>query len=91
VVLLCRLEVGSLRHRALLFKVLADAVKLPCKLIRGSAMCGSDSAANALVLLEGREHVVDLVFDPGRLCTQEHFASLVQMRRTRETGSGIGQ
>ncbi|GIL86941.1 hypothetical protein Vretimale_15526 [Volvox reticuliferus] len=80
VLLLCRLDVGGLRHRALLFKVLADAVKLPCKLLRGQALCGADSAANVMVLAEGREHIVDLVFDPGRLIPQDQFASLVQIR-----------
>ncbi|GLC38611.1 hypothetical protein PLESTB_000452300 [Pleodorina starrii] len=83
VLLLCRLEVGSLRHRALLFKVLADAVKVQCKLIRGQTLCGAESAANVLVKVDGREHVVDLVFDPGRLYTQDQYAALVQLRRTR--------
>ncbi|GLI69747.1 hypothetical protein VaNZ11_014425 [Volvox africanus] len=80
VLLLCRLDVGGLRHRALLFKVLADAVKLPCKIIRGQAFCGADNAANVVVLVEGSEHIVDLVFDPGRLISQDQFASMVQIR-----------
>ncbi|GIL51430.1 hypothetical protein Vafri_7415 [Volvox africanus] len=80
VLLLCRLDAGGLRHRALLFKVLADAVKLPCKLIRGQAFCGSDSAANVVVQAEGREHIVDLVSDPGRLISQDQFVSMVQIR-----------
>ncbi|PNH03484.1 Serine/threonine-protein kinase CTR1 [Tetrabaena socialis] len=83
VVLLCRLEVGAARHRAILFKVLADAAKLQCSLIRGQVLCGADNAANVLVMVDGREHVVDLVFEPGRLYTPEEFAALVQLRRTK--------
>ncbi|GFR40685.1 hypothetical protein Agub_g1276 [Astrephomene gubernaculifera] len=79
---LCGLETGAGRHRALLFKVLADALKLPCKLIRGATLCGSDSAADAVVQVEGVEYVVDLVIHPGRLMTMEQYAVRVQQRRT---------
>jgi len=35
------LAVGLARHRALLFKALADACKLPCRLLRGPAHLGA--------------------------------------------------
>ena len=36
-----QLRVGLARHRALLFKALADAVKLPCRLLRGPVHLGA--------------------------------------------------
>lgn len=35
------LRVGLARHRALLFKALADACKLPCRLLRGPVHLGA--------------------------------------------------
>ncbi|KAG2483816.1 hypothetical protein HYH03_017339 [Edaphochlamys debaryana] len=83
VVCLCRLDTGSSRHRALLYKVLADAAKVPCRVVRGAERCGSDHAANALVTINGQEWVVDLVFEAGRLLSQEDFAALVRLRRQK--------
>ncbi|XP_073004375.1 serine/threonine-protein kinase CTR1 isoform X3 [Typha latifolia] len=64
-----RLSVGLCRHRAILFKTLADSVNLPCRVVRGCKYCKSDDATSCLVRfgLE-REYLVDLVGDPGNLC-----------------------
>lgn len=35
------LAVGLARHRALLFKALADACELPCRMLRGPSIGGS--------------------------------------------------
>ncbi|KAK3035898.1 hypothetical protein RJ639_033399, partial [Escallonia herrerae] len=39
------LKIGLARHRALLFKVLADSVGLPCRLVKGQQYTGSDDVA----------------------------------------------
>ncbi|KAI8475823.1 MAG: sterile alpha motif and leucine zipper containing kinase AZK [Monoraphidium minutum] len=67
ILLLGQLRVGAGRHRALLFKVLSDALGLPCQLLRGPRFTGADDGAAAVVRLEGRDFRVDLVDSPGRL------------------------
>ncbi|KAL0327495.1 UNVERIFIED_CONTAM: putative serine/threonine-protein kinase SIS8 [Sesamum angustifolium] len=50
------LDVGHSRQRALLFKVLADRINLPCKLVKGSYYTGTDDGAvNLIKLDDGRE------------------------------------
>ncbi|CAN4088796.1 unnamed protein product [Withania somnifera] len=62
------LTVGLSSHRALLFKVLADSVGLPCRLVKGQEYTGSDEIAMNYVKIEdGREYIVDLMADPGTL------------------------
>ncbi|KAL8154276.1 hypothetical protein V2J09_012036 [Rumex salicifolius] len=43
------LPVGLCRHRALLFKVLADTIDLPCRIVRGCKYCSRDDATSCLV------------------------------------------
>ncbi|XP_049932610.1 serine/threonine-protein kinase CTR1 isoform X2 [Nymphaea colorata] len=71
------LSIGSLtkglcRHRAVLFKVLADAIKLPCRIARGCRYCASECSTCCLIKLTDdkgiwRECVVDLIGEPGTL------------------------
>ncbi|XP_050893113.1 serine/threonine-protein kinase CTR1 [Lathyrus oleraceus] len=63
------LSVGLCRHRAILFKVLADAIDLPCRIAKGCKYCKRDDASSCLVRfgLE-REYLVDLIGKPGQLC-----------------------
>ncbi|KAJ8553457.1 hypothetical protein K7X08_024135 [Anisodus acutangulus] len=62
------LTIGLARHRALLFKVLADSVGLPCRLVKGQEYTGSDEVAMNYVKIEdGREYIVDLMAAPGTL------------------------
>lgn len=66
------LNVGLSRHRALLFKVLADRVNLPCKLVKGSYYTGTDEGAVNLIKLEnGSEYIIDLMGAPGTLIPVE--------------------
>ncbi|KAK7392561.1 hypothetical protein VNO78_21004 [Psophocarpus tetragonolobus] len=62
------LSVGLCRHRAILFKVLADAIDLPCRIAKGCKYCKRDDATSCLVRfgLE-REYLVDLIGKPGNL------------------------
>ncbi|KAL2481288.1 Serine/threonine-protein kinase CTR1 [Abeliophyllum distichum] len=63
------LTVGLCRHRALLFKVLADFIGLPCRIAKGCKYCKRDYASSCLVRFGlDREYLVDLVEKPGFLC-----------------------
>ncbi|XP_021771157.1 probable serine/threonine-protein kinase SIS8 isoform X1 [Chenopodium quinoa] len=62
------LTIGLARHRALLFKVLADSVDIPCHLMKGQLYTGFDDVAVSFVRIDdGREFIVDLMSDPGTL------------------------
>ncbi|GMH31601.1 hypothetical protein Nepgr_033445 [Nepenthes gracilis] len=62
------LTIGLARHRALLFKVLADRVGIPCRLVKGQQYTGSDDVAMNFVRIDdGREFIIDLMADPGTL------------------------
>ncbi|KAK9010371.1 hypothetical protein V6N11_036882 [Hibiscus sabdariffa] len=43
------LSIGLCRHRALLFKVLADMTDLPCRISKGCKYCKRDDASSCLV------------------------------------------
>ncbi|GAB4856402.1 copper transport protein ctr1 [Ancistrocladus abbreviatus] len=63
------LSYGLCRHRALLFKVLADTIDLPCRIARGCKYCRKDDAMSCLVRFGlDREYLVDLIEKPGGLC-----------------------
>ncbi|PRQ41959.1 putative protein kinase TKL-CTR1-DRK-2 family [Rosa chinensis] len=62
------ITIGLSRHRALLFKVLADSIKMPCRLLKGVHYTGvEDGAINVVKLEDDREFMVDLMADPGTL------------------------
>ncbi|KAM0020274.1 putative non-specific serine/threonine protein kinase [Helianthus debilis subsp. tardiflorus] len=48
------LDVGLSRHRALLFKVLADKINLPRSLVKGSYYSGTDDGAVNLIKIDNR-------------------------------------
>ncbi|KAL8140555.1 hypothetical protein V2J09_006576 [Rumex salicifolius] len=63
------LPVGLCRHRALIFKVLADTIDLPCRIVRGCKYCSGDDATSCIVRFGlDRERLVDLIGNPGYLC-----------------------
>ncbi|KAG7943359.1 hypothetical protein I3843_15G034200 [Carya illinoinensis] len=67
-----RLDVGLSRHRALLFKVLADRINLPCTLVKGSYYTGTDDGAvNFIKMDDGSEYIIDLMGAPGTLIPAE--------------------
>ena len=59
------LRCGLRRHRALLFKAVADAVGVPSRLVRGRYYCGSEDAAANVVVVGGSELFVDVMREPG--------------------------
>ncbi|XP_076913591.1 serine/threonine-protein kinase EDR1-like [Bidens hawaiensis] len=68
------LRVGLLRHRALLFKVLAESVGVNCRLVKGSHYTGvEDDAVNIIKLDDEREFLVDLMAAPGTLIPADIF------------------
>lgn len=63
------LSIGLCRHRTLLFKVLADAIDLPCRIAKGCKYCKREDASSCLVRFGlDRECLVDLIGKPGHLC-----------------------
>ncbi|XP_061350045.1 serine/threonine-protein kinase CTR1-like isoform X2 [Gastrolobium bilobum] len=63
------LPVGLCVHRALLFKVLADLINLPCRIAKGCKYCRMDRGASCIVQFgPDREYMVDLVGRPGATC-----------------------
>ncbi|KAL0464161.1 UNVERIFIED_CONTAM: putative serine/threonine-protein kinase SIS8 [Sesamum latifolium] len=70
------LTIGLARHRALLFKVLADSLGIPCRLVKGQQFTGSDDVAMNFVKIDGgREYIVDLMADPGTLIPSDAAGS----------------
>lgn len=66
------LSVGLCRHRAILFKELADYIRIPCRIAHGCKYCSSALPSSCLVKIEDaknslREYVVDLVGEPGKV------------------------
>ncbi|KDP45024.1 hypothetical protein JCGZ_01524 [Jatropha curcas] len=62
------LPLGLCVHRALLFKVLADSINLPCRIAKGCKYCRRDVTASCLVQVGNeREYLVDLFGKPGML------------------------
>ncbi|XP_043714182.1 serine/threonine-protein kinase CTR1-like [Telopea speciosissima] len=66
------LSMGLCRHRAILFKKLADYIGLPCRIARGCKYCAADHQSSCLVKVgddeqSSREYVVDLVGQPGNV------------------------
>lgn len=62
------MSVGLCRHRAVLFKVLADTIDLPCRIAKGCKYCKRDDASSCLVRFAlDREYLVDLMGRPGCL------------------------
>ncbi|WCJ29589.1 Protein kinase superfamily protein [Euphorbia peplus] len=79
------LDVGLSRHRALLFKVLADRINLPCTLVKGSYYTGTDDGAvNFIKTDDGSEYIIDLMGAPGTLIPAE-----VPNNHLQNTGFGI--
>ncbi|CAM8982140.1 unnamed protein product [Rhodiola kirilowii] len=73
------LTIGLARHRALLFKVLADDVGIKCRLVKGQQYTGSDDVAmNFVKIDEEREYIVDLMADPGTLIPADAAGSHIE-------------
>ncbi|PRQ15915.1 putative protein kinase TKL-CTR1-DRK-2 family [Rosa chinensis] len=73
------LTIGLARHRALLFKALADSVGIPCRLVKGQQYTGSnDVAMNFVKIDDGREYIVDLMADPGTLIPSDEAGSHIE-------------
>ncbi|KAK4486614.1 hypothetical protein RD792_006865 [Penstemon davidsonii] len=74
------LSFGLARHRALLFKVLADSLGIPCRLVKGEQFTGSDDVAmNFVKIDDGREYIVDLMSDPGTLIPSDAAGAQTQI------------
>nr|XP_043627341.1 probable serine/threonine-protein kinase SIS8 [Erigeron canadensis] len=73
------IDCGLSRHRALLFKVLADKINLACSLVKGSYYTGTDDGAVNLIKIDnGSEYIIDLMGAPGTLIPVEVPCSNLQ-------------
>ncbi|TVU30621.1 hypothetical protein EJB05_22252 [Eragrostis curvula] len=80
------IEIGLSRHRALLFKILADYVGIPCKLVKGSHYTGvEDDAINVIKMDNDREYLVDIMAAPGTLIPADVFNSKGTSFNTNQT------
>lgn len=66
-----KLKVGLSRHRAFLYKALADGLNIGCRLARGYPYRASSAQAVVLVMIRNTEVIVDLLKQPGRLLKLE--------------------
>ncbi|KAL0874553.1 hypothetical protein Bca101_024258 [Brassica carinata] len=83
VIPLGRVNFGLARHRALLFKVLADRINLPCMLVKGSYYTGTDDGAVNLIKLDDKsEYIIDLMGAPGALIPAEVPSSFLPVACT---------
>ncbi|XP_071730365.1 probable serine/threonine-protein kinase SIS8 isoform X2 [Rutidosis leptorrhynchoides] len=86
------IDCGLSRHRALLFKVLADKVNLACSLVKGSYYTGTDDGAVNLIKIDnGSEYIIDLMGAPGTLIPVElqcNFQSIELDIRSDAGGAG---
>ncbi|KAE8817350.1 Serine/threonine-protein kinase CTR1 [Hordeum vulgare] len=71
-----KLPIGLCKHRSLLFKMLADKVNIPCRLVKGCKYCKAEDASSCVVRfgLE-REYLVDLFGAPGQLSDPDSFVN----------------
>jgi serine/threonine-protein kinase CTR1 len=72
------LTAGTSRHRALLFKLLADALNVRCQLVKGKFFGGSEESSINMVTVAGQQYLLDLVSTPGRLVHPEEYATLAR-------------
>ncbi|CAH8303308.1 unnamed protein product [Eruca vesicaria subsp. sativa] len=83
VIPLGRVRFGLARHRALLFKVLADKIDLPCMLVKGSYYTGTDDGAVNLIKIDDKsEYIIDLMGAPGALIPSEVPSSFLPVSCT---------
>ncbi|KAJ4908511.1 Protein kinase superfamily protein [Raphanus sativus] len=83
VIPLGRVNFGLARHRALLFKVLADRIDLPCMLVKGSYYTGTDDGAVNFIKLDDKsEYIIDLMGAPGALIPSEVPSSFLPVSCT---------
>ncbi|CAK7349609.1 unnamed protein product [Dovyalis caffra] len=86
------LTIGLPRHRALMFKVLADSVGIPCRLVKGHLYTGSDDVAmNFVRINDGREYIVDLTADPGTLIPSDAAGSHIEYDETFFSSSPLSR
>lgn len=86
------LTIGLARHRALLFKVVADSVGIPCRLVKGQLYTGFDDVAvNFVKIGDGREFIVDLMSDPGTLIPSDAAVTHVDYADSLSSASPLSR
>ena len=67
------IKIGLQRHRALLFKSVADFLEIPSQIVRGKYYCGHDDGVMIIVMCGGMKRMLNLMDSPGRM--QQPFNS----------------
>ncbi|XP_073158855.1 probable serine/threonine-protein kinase SIS8 isoform X4 [Henckelia pumila] len=84
------LTIGLARHRALLFKVLADSLGIRCRLVKGLEFAGSADVAMSIVEIDGRQFIVDLMADPGTLIPSDAVGLNMDLEGSSHVASSSG-
>ncbi|GBG76482.1 hypothetical protein CBR_g22230 [Chara braunii] len=67
-----KLTVGLCRHRALLFKTLADTLEIPCTLVKQRLYSGEgEGSLNTIKCEDESQYLLDLLCEPGKLLPLE--------------------
>jgi len=61
------LKVGLQRHRAILFKAVADFLEIPSQIVRGKYYCGHEEAVMIIVMCGGMKRALNLMNAPGQM------------------------
>jgi len=69
------LQFGLLRHRAILFKAIADFLEIPSQIVRGKFYCGDEEAVMIIVICGGTKHALNLMQFPGMMQTPYNCGS----------------
>ena len=63
------IQVGLQRHRAIMFKAVADFLEIPSQIVRGRFYCGDDDAVMIIVMCGGSKRMLNLMEFPGMMQT----------------------
>jgi len=63
------LRVGLQRHRAFLFKAVADFLEIPSQILRGKFYCGDEDCVMIIVMCGGAKRALNLMEYPGQMQT----------------------
>jgi len=63
------MKIGLQRHRAILFKAVADFLEIPSQILRGKFYCGEEEAVMIIVMCGGQKRMLNLMDCPGAMQT----------------------
>jgi len=84
-----KLQFGVCRHRAVVFKYVADQLRIPCRLVRGDYLSenGTEGHAWNIVLIDGKNLLCDIMHDPGVLYDDDSEKAVHYKRIAKQEGA----